>query len=40
MRVRIRSVFASVALLAATVVSLPANAVEPFVVGGDRKSVV
>jgi polyhydroxybutyrate depolymerase len=40
MRVRIRSIVASVALLAATVVSLPANAAEPFVVGGSRPVTV
>ena len=40
MRVRIRSVFAAVGLVAATVVSLPANAAEPFVVGGSRPVTV
>lgn len=40
MRVRIRIVFAAVAILAATVVSLPANAAELFVVGGSRPVTV
>ena len=40
MRVRIRSTFAIVALVAASFASLPASAVEPFVVGGSRPVTV